>query len=159
MPGIAIPPAKIPLGLRKKDSGRCRPIPIDPAATSYGTSLNMQVNVSARHGSLQPGDQELIEEKTIKLRRLYDRINAIEVTIDLKQLDKPSVEIQVSAEHADDMVAHAEATTVIAALDNAIPKVEQQLRKLKARKTDHRTAAHKHIELVEVDDDESTLDE
>lgn len=119
----------------------------------------MQVNVSARHGSLQPGDQELIEEKTIKLRRLYDRINAIEVTIDLKQLDKPSVEIQVSAEHADDMVAHAEATTVIAALDNAIPKVEQQLRKLKARKTDHRTAAHKHIEPVEADDEEATLDE
>lgn len=114
----------------------------------------MQVNVSARHGSLQPGDQDLIEEKTIKLRRLYDRINAIGVTIDLKQLDKPSVEIQVSAEHADDMVAHAEATTVIAALDIAIPKVEQQLRKLKARKTDHRNTAHKHIETVEADDDD-----
>lgn len=119
----------------------------------------MQVNVSARHGSLQPGDHELIEEKTIKLRRLYDRINAIGVTIDLKQLDKPSVEIQVSAEHADDMIARAEATTVIAALDIAIPKVEQQLRKLKARKTDHRTAAHKHIEtFVENDDDDETDD-
>ncbi len=66
----------------------------------------MQVNVSARHGSLQPGDQELIVEKADKLRRLYDRINAIEVTVDLKQLDKPSVEIKVSAEHADDCVGN-----------------------------------------------------
>ena len=114
----------------------------------------MQVNVSARHGSLQPGDQDLIEEKSIKLRRLYDRINAIEVTVDLKEIDHPVVEIRVSAEHSDDLIARAEATTVIAALDNAIPKVEQQLRKLKARKTDHRTAGHKKIETADLADDE-----
>jgi putative sigma-54 modulation protein len=118
------------------------------------TSLNMQVNVSARHGTLQPGDQELIEEKAIKLRRLYDRVNAIEVTIDLKQLDKPVVEIKVSAEQAEDSIARGEATNVIAALDIAIPKVEQQLRKLKDRKTGNRTAAHKHVETAEIGDDE-----
>ncbi|MEM6365616.1 MAG: ribosome-associated translation inhibitor RaiA [Planctomycetota bacterium] len=106
----------------------------------------MQVNVSARHGSLQPGDQALVEEKALKLRRLYDRVNAIDVTIDLEHLDKPHVEIQVSVEHAEDLVAHAEATTVVAALDAAIPKAEQQLRKLKERKTGHRVTAAKHIE-------------
>ena len=46
----------------------------------------MQVNVSARHGSLQPGDQELLVEKAEKLRRLFDRINAIEVTVDVEAL-------------------------------------------------------------------------
>lgn len=106
----------------------------------------MQVNISTRHGSLQPGDQELITEKTEKLRRLYDRINAINVTIDLKQLDKPAVEIQVSAEHADDCVAKADASTVISALDVAIPKVEQQLRRLKEKKTGHRATGLKHME-------------
>ena len=75
----------------------------------------MQVNVSARHGSLQPGDQELLVEKTEKLRRLYDRVNAIDVTVDLKQLDQPVVEIQVSVEQADDCLATAEANTVISA--------------------------------------------
>ena len=113
----------------------------------------MQVNVSARHGSLQPGDQELLVEKAEKLRRLYDRVNAIEVTVDLKQLEKPSVEIQVSAEHADDCVATAEASTVIAALDTAIPKVEQQLRRLKEKKTGHRGTAHKHIDTSAVEDE------
>lgn len=109
----------------------------------------MQVNVSARHGHLQPGDQELIVEKSEKLRRLYDRITSIEVTVDLQSQDHPSVEIQVSAEHADDCVATSESSTVISALDMVIPKVEQQLRKLKEKKTGHRATAHKHIDPTE----------
>ncbi len=114
----------------------------------------MQVNVSVRHGSLQPGDQELIVEKAEKLRRLFDRINAIEVTVDLQQLEKPAVEIQVSAEHADDCVARGEATTVISALDATIHKVEQQLRRLKEKKTGHRNTAHKHIDTTAVSDED-----
>ena len=114
----------------------------------------MQVSVSARHGNLQPGDQKLIEEKAGKLRRLYDRINAIEVTVDLEHLEKPTVEIQVSVEHADDLVASADATNVVAALDAVIPKVEQQIRRLKEKKTGHRATGHKHIEPMVVDDDE-----
>lgn len=98
----------------------------------------MQVNVSARHGQLQPGDQPLITEKAERLRRLYDRVNAIEVTVDLKQQSKPMVEIVVSVEGSDDCVGHAESTTVMAALDTAIPKVEHQLRRLKEKKTEHR---------------------
>ncbi|MCC9643964.1 ribosome-associated translation inhibitor RaiA [Rhodopirellula sp. JC740] len=113
----------------------------------------MQVNVSARHGALQPGDQALVEEKALKLRRLYDRVNAIDVTIDLENLDKPHVEFRISVEHSEDLIAHAEATTVIAALDSAIPKAEQQLRKLKEKKTEHRATAHKHIESVDTNDD------
>ncbi len=113
----------------------------------------MQVNVSARHGNLQPGDQELIVEKADNLRRLYDRINAIDVTVDLQQLGKPAVEIQVSAEHADDCVATGESTTVISAMDVAIPKVEQQLRRLKDKKTGHRATGHKHIDTVVSDEE------
>ncbi|MEM9825259.1 MAG: ribosome-associated translation inhibitor RaiA [Planctomycetota bacterium] len=96
----------------------------------------MQVNVSTRHGQLQNGDQELITEKVERLRRLLDRINAIDVTVDLQ--DKPIVEIVVSAERSDDIVASADATTVIAALDMAIPKVEHQLRRIKEKRTEHR---------------------
>jgi len=119
----------------------------------------MQVNVSARHGHLQNGDQAMIAEKALKLRRLYDRVNAIQVTVDLEHLEKPHVEIQVSVEHADDLVATAEATTVIAALDAAIPKAEQQLRKLKAKKTGHRAVGHKHIEPTEMEASASGDDE
>lgn len=114
----------------------------------------MQVNVSARHGNLQPGDHDVIVEKAEKLRRLYDRINAIDITVDLQQQDKPAVEIQVSAEHADDCVATADGSTVISALDVAIPKVEQQLRRLKEKKTGHRATAHKHIDTSVTADEE-----
>lgn len=114
----------------------------------------MQVSVSARHGNLQPGDQQLIEEKATKLRRLYDRVSSIEVTVDLEHLEKPSVEIQVSVEQAEQCVASAESTTVIAALDTAIPKIEQQLRRLKEKKTGHRATAHKHIDTPDADGDE-----
>ena len=114
----------------------------------------MQVSVSARHGSLQPGDQSMIEDKAGNIRRLYDRINAIEVTVDLEHLDQPSVEIKVSVEHADDCVASADATHVIAALDAVIPKVEQQIRRLKEKKTGHRATGHKHIEPLVVDEED-----
>ena len=113
----------------------------------------MQVNVSARHGTLQPGDQDLIVDKAENLRRLFDRINAIDVTIDLKHLEKPAIEIKVSAEHADDCVATAESTTVISAMDSVIPKVEQQLRRLKEKKTGHRATGHKHIDMVASDEE------
>ena len=43
----------------------------------------MQISVSVRHGEMQPGDQPLIEEKVEKLRRLFDRVNAIDVVIDM----------------------------------------------------------------------------
>ena len=114
----------------------------------------MQVSVSARHGSLQNGDQQLVEEKVEKLRRLYDRVNAIEVVIDLEHLDNPMVEINVSVEHADDCFARANATTVISALDLAIPKVEQQLRRLKEKKTGHRATGHKHIDAPTLSDED-----
>lgn len=106
----------------------------------------MQTSISVRHGELQPGDQPLIEEKVAKLRRLFDRINAIEVIIDLKQLDHPWVEIKVSAEHSNDCVASSDSTTVMSALDLALPKIEQQLRKAKDKLTGHRAVGHKHIE-------------
>ncbi len=112
----------------------------------------MQVNVSARHGQLQPGDQDLVIEKVEKLRRLYDRTNAINVTIDLKKLEKPQVEIVVSVEGSDDCIATGESNTVVSALDNAIPKVEQQLRRLKEKKTGHRATAHKHIDPIVAED-------
>lgn len=109
----------------------------------------MQVNVSARHGSLGAHDQEVIREKAQKVRRLFDRVNAVEVTVDFQHPDKPHVEINVSAEHTQDFVASASAATVISALDGAIQKVEQQLRKHKEKLTGHKSTAVKHIAPAE----------
>jgi putative sigma-54 modulation protein len=105
----------------------------------------VQVNVSARHGTLSTHDQEVIREKSEKVRRLFDRVNAVEVTVDFQHQEEPHVEINVSAEHSNDFVASSKASTVIAALDGAIQKVEQQLRKHKEKLTGHKSTGVKHI--------------
>lgn len=112
----------------------------------------MQISVSARHGILQAGDQAIIEAKVTKLRRLFDRVNAIEVTANLEHLDSPVVEVIVSAEQAGQFVASAEASNVIAALDLAIPKMEQQLRRAKEKKTGHQATGLKHLDAPLEDD-------
>jgi putative sigma-54 modulation protein len=106
----------------------------------------VQVNVSARHGHLKPEDQSIIVEKVDKIRRLFDRINAISVIVDLGKTERPSVEINVSAEHAPDFVAFAEANTVLSALDSALGKVEQQVRKHKEKVTEHKGPGHRHAD-------------
>jgi len=110
----------------------------------------VQVNVSARHGHLKAEDQAIIVEKAEKVRRLFDKISAIEVTVDLEHLDKPTVEINVSAEHSHDFVATTQSTTILSALDLTIGKVEQQIRKHKEKVTDHKATPVKHTGNGEV---------
>lgn len=106
----------------------------------------MQINISARHGHLSPGTQERIHEKVEGIRRFFDRMTAILVTVDLEHRESPSLELCVKAEHHDDFVATVQADTVLAALDGALEKIEQQLRKFKERLKEHRATGHKHIE-------------
>jgi putative sigma-54 modulation protein len=109
----------------------------------------VQVNVSARHGSLKAHDQQFIQEKAEKVRRILDTVNAIEVIVDLQHQDEPKVEINVSAEHAPDFVASAKASNVVSALDAAIQKVEQQLRKHKDKTTGHKVTGGKPVQPVD----------
>ncbi len=103
----------------------------------------MQIKVSARHGHLKQEDQKLITEKVERIRKFYDRISLIDVTVDLERIDEPHVEINVSAEAAPDFVATATAPSVLAALDLAVQRVEQQVRKHKEKVTDHKGVGHK----------------
>ena len=61
---------------------------------------------------------------------------SIEVTVDLKDSQKPSVDVNVSAEHKHDFVAHEQAENLLAALDACVQKIEQQLKKYKERVQD-----------------------
>ena len=96
----------------------------------------MQVSIAARHGSLNDATREKIHSKAERLIRLFERLRAAEITVDLEH-DSPSVDIRVSAEHKHDFVATEQADTVLAAVDGAIHKLEQQLRKYKEKVQDH----------------------
>jgi putative sigma-54 modulation protein len=106
----------------------------------------VQITISARHGHLAAGTQEKITEKVEVVRKFFDRMTAIGITVDLEHRERPSVELRVRAEHHDEFVAVDEADTVFAALDGVIDKMENQLRRFKERLKEHRATGHKHIE-------------
>jgi ribosome hibernation promoting factor len=106
----------------------------------------VQTTISARHGHLSPATQEKITEKVEVVRKFFDRITAISVTADLARPDQATIELRVRAEHHDEFVAIGEADTVFAALDGAIEKMENQLRRFKERLKEHRAVGHKHLE-------------
>lgn len=93
----------------------------------------MQVKISVRHGELAEATRDKIVSKVEKLGRLFDRLIAVEVTVDLEKADVPKVELLVSAEHKNDFVAGYSSDDLFGSLDQAIHKIEQQLRKYKER--------------------------
>lgn len=105
----------------------------------------MQVTISARHGSLPASTQEKVAEKAEKLRRFYDRLTSVQITVDLEHQDSPRVEIRVTAEHHSDFVATDSSSNVVAAFDSASRKLEQQLRKHKEKLTGHRSPGLKQL--------------
>lgn len=107
----------------------------------------MQINISARHGHLSAETQDKIREKLEKLRRLYDRVSAIEATVDLEHVESPSLELRLSVERNDDLIAAEASTSVMAALDGAIHKIEQQLRKHKDKRRDRRSQGLGRVEV------------
>ena len=106
----------------------------------------VQMNTSIRHGHVSDATQAVIREKLEKLTRLYDRISAIEITVDLEHRDQPAVDLKVSAKKHD-FVAAVQAENLLAAVDAAADKMEQQLRKHKEKIQDrHRSAGRREHE-------------
>jgi putative sigma-54 modulation protein len=100
----------------------------------------VQINIATRHGHLSDATREKITAKVDKLSRYFERLTAIEVTVDLDRKDAPAVELKVSAEHKHDFVAICEGSELFMALDRALHKIQQQLRKYKQRvQQRHRT--------------------
>jgi putative sigma-54 modulation protein len=101
----------------------------------------LQINVSARHGHLSPASQSKITAKVSRLKRYFDRITALNVTVDLQNSTLPAVEIVASAEHMPNLVSHEHSGQLWRSVDGAVQKLEQQLRKHKEKVRDH-----KHVE-------------
>lgn len=93
----------------------------------------MQITISTRHGDLSDATQAKIRGKVERLSRYFERLSSIDVTVDLGNDELPSVDVRVSAEHKHDFVATEQVTSLMAAVDGAVHKLEQQLRKYKER--------------------------
>ncbi len=111
----------------------------------------MQIRISTRHGNVSDATQEKITAKVERLGRIFDRLSEITVTVDLERRDAPSVDLRVSAEHKHDFVAAAQGEELMAALDLAMHKLEQQLRKYKEKiQGRHRDGSVKQLGPEEV---------
>jgi putative sigma-54 modulation protein len=99
----------------------------------------VQIEITARHGSLNSDQQGYLHAKAEKLRKYFGRLMAIEVEADHRK-NGWLVEVFVSAEHRHDFVAREEAATPEAAMDQCVHKVEEQLRRYKERVQDRRDA-------------------
>jgi putative sigma-54 modulation protein len=100
----------------------------------------VQVQVSTRHGHLSDASRERIAAKAEKLLRLFDRLTAIEVIVDLTDSNAPRVDLKVSAEHKHDFVAHDQSDELMTSVDTVVHRLEQQLRKYKEKVQErHRT--------------------
>ena len=65
----------------------------------------MKIQVSTRHGQLSEASQQKITAKAEKLTRIFDRLTAIDVVVDLSDEANPTVDLKVAAEHKHDFVA------------------------------------------------------
>ncbi len=97
----------------------------------------MQVAIAARHGELKPEVQDYISRKSEKLLTYFDRVTSISVTVDFSE-ERVEVEILVDAEHKHNFVSHAVGSETGVAFDQALQKMEQQIRKYKEKVQDHR---------------------
>ena len=109
----------------------------------------MQIQVSTRHGQLSEASQQKISAKAEKLTRIFERLTAIAVVVDLTDEAMPKVDLQVSAEHKHDFVAHDQSDNLMASVDAVIHRMEQQLRKYKEKVQDrHRSGEPRRQEAV-----------
>ena len=77
----------------------------EPLAEAPCGSPLVQIQISTRHGHLSEESQARITAKAEKLLKIFDRLTAIEVIVDLTDSASPRVDLKVSAEHKHDFVS------------------------------------------------------
>ena len=114
----------------------------------------MQINISTRHGQIGTETQQKIETKLSKLARFHDRITLADVIVDLAKADDAKVEVRLSVERTQDMLANANGNNLLGALDGCVHKLEEQLRRHKEKTVEHRGTGRRTEVPIAADDDD-----
>ena len=93
----------------------------------------MQINISTRHGDISDTTKDKITQKVEKIRRFFERLTSIDVTVDLDKADEPNIEVIVRSEKRDDFVASYCSGDMFGSLDQVVAKLEQQIKKHKEK--------------------------
>ncbi len=104
----------------------------------------MEIRISTRHGNISEQTRDRIAEKLGKLKRLFERLDLIELTIDLEHRETPRVDMKVSAGYSRDFVASSQTGSLISSVEEVVEKMEQQLRRHKEKlQNRHRSGHHR----------------
>lgn len=93
----------------------------------------MQVNISSRHGDISDATKEKITQKIEKVRRFFERLRSVDITVDLSKADEPKIEVVVKPERGESFVASYQSSDMFGSLDQIISKLEQQIKKYKEK--------------------------
>lgn len=97
----------------------------------------MKINITARSSNVTQITKEYAQEKAEKLKK-FNKLLKIDIVLDIEK-DDYGVDIVAFPDGGKTtIVGNSKAPEWFAAIDQAIDKVERQLRKLKERAKDHR---------------------
>jgi putative sigma-54 modulation protein len=116
------------------------------SCTVYNTTKGegtMRINLTTRHGNIPDGLKEYIETSVKKLKKYYDGIVDADVELDYeKRLQTVDFRVHV---HGTILKTVAKTDNLHKSIDEAITRIEVQLKKYKGRKrnVDHAKAVDK----------------
>lgn len=98
----------------------------------------MIVTITGKHIEITDAIRKHIEEKASKLPRYLDSVMQIDAVVEGREGVMQNVEVIVSVEHRDDVVARESDPDLYTCIDKAMHKVERQLRKTKEKQRDNK---------------------
>ncbi len=101
----------------------------------------MQITITARHFELTKAIRDYVETSCLKLKKYFDHIITVHVTLALEN-SRNLCELSLHAAKFS-LQSQAEEMDMYLSIDNAIDKMEGQIKKLKDRITDHQKRALK----------------
>ena len=102
----------------------------------------MQIDISTRHGHISEATKDKITSKVQKLSRFHERLTAVNVILDLAETNS-QVELKASIERANDFVSHAKGSSLMGALDGAVSKMQEQMRRHKDKLVEHKSTGRR----------------
>jgi len=96
----------------------------------------MEIRITSRHTKASQDLQDTITAEINRLEKFFDKITSCHVVLDSESIDK-TVEITMHAQ-GHEVVGQAKAENLGKAIDEAVEKVERQLKKLNEKAKSHK---------------------
>lgn len=98
----------------------------------------MEIKITSRHDKVSQSLQDTITQDISKLNKFFDKITSCHVILDTEHVDK-KVEINMAVT-GHNVVSTAKAENIGKAFDEALNKIERQLKKVNQKIKNHKSA-------------------